>query len=105
MIAYLVTLRTHEIGIRLGLGARHADALRLILSQRLLMSLAGVAIGLVAALLATPLLASQLFGVHPGDSRTFVAVTLLLMVVAMTASYIPARRATRVNPMVALRYE
>ena len=105
VIAYLVTLRTHEIGIRLALGAQHADVLRLILSQGLLMSLAGVAIGLVAALLATPLLASQLFGVHPADSQTLVAVTLLLMAVAMVASYLPARRATRVDPIVSLRHE
>jgi len=105
VIAYLVTLRTHEIGIRLALGAQHANVLRLVLSQGLLMSLAGVAIGLVAALVASPLLASELFGVHPADSQTFVAVTLLLMGVAMVASYIPARRATRVDPMVALRYE
>jgi len=105
VIAYLVTLRTHEIGIRLALGAQHADVLRLILSQGLLMSLAGVAIGLVAALLATPLLASQLFGVHPADSKTLVAVTLLLMAVAMIASYLPARRATRVDPLNTLRCE
>ena len=105
VIAYLVTLRTHEIGIRLALGAQHADVLRLILSQGLLMSLAGVAIGLVAALFAAPLLASQLFGIHPTDSQTLVAVTLLLMAVAMIASYIPARRATRVDPLVALRYD
>ena len=105
VIAYLVTLRTHEIGIRLALGAQHADVLRLILSQGLLMSLAGVAIGLVAALLATPLLASQLFGVHPADSQTLVAVTLLLMAVAMFASYLPARHATRVDPIVSLRHE
>jgi predicted permease len=105
VIAYLVTLRTHEIGIRLALGAQRADVLRLILSQGLLMSLAGVTIGLVAALLATPLLASQLFGVHPADTQTLVAVTLLLMAVAMVASYLPARRATRVDPIVSLRHE
>jgi predicted permease len=105
VIAYLVTLRTHEIGIRLALGAQHADVLRLILSQGLWMSLAGVAIGLVAALLAAPLLASQLFGVPPADSQTLVAVTLLLMAVAMVASYLPARRATRVDPLVSLRHE
>ncbi len=105
VIACLVTLRTHEIGIRLALGAQHADVLRLILSQGLLMSLAGVATGLLAALFAAPLLASQLFGIHPTDSQTLVAVTLLLMAVAMIASYIPARRATRVDPMVALRYD
>jgi predicted permease len=105
VIAYLVTLRTHEIGIRLALGAQRADVLRLILSQGLLMSLAGVAIGLVAALLATRLLASQLFGVHPADSQSLVAVTLLLVAVAMIASYLPARRATRVDPAVALRCE
>jgi putative ABC transport system permease protein len=103
--AYLVTLRTHEIGIRLAFGAQHTDVLRLILSQGLLMSLAGVAIGLVAALLAAPLLASQLFGVHPADSQTLVAVSLLLMAVAMVASYLPARRATRVDPIVCLRHE
>jgi predicted permease len=105
VIAYLVTLRTHEIGIRLALGAQRANVLRLILSQGLLMSVVGVAIGLVAALFATPLLASQLFGVHPADFQTFVAVSLLLMGVAMVASYIPARRAMRVDPMAALRYE
>jgi putative ABC transport system permease protein len=105
VIGYLVTLRTHEIGIRMALGAQHADVLRLILSQGLLMSLAGVAIGLVAALLAAPLLANQLFGVHPTEFQTLVAVTLLLMVVAMVASYLPARRAAQVDPLVALRNE
>ncbi len=105
VVAYLVTQRTHEIGIRMALGARRGDVLRLVVSQALVMAVSGVAAGTVAAALATRLLASQLFGVHPLDAETFLVVSGLLIAAALAASYLPARRATRVDPMVALRYE
>jgi putative ABC transport system permease protein len=105
LIAYAVSQRTQEIGIRLSLGAQRSDVLRLILGEGVRLALTGSAIGLAAALGLTRLLASLLYQVAPNDPITFGAVGLLLTGIALFACYIPARRATRVDPMVALRHE
>jgi predicted permease len=105
VISYVVGERTHEIGIRMALGAQRSHVLRLMLGEGMKMALLGVAIGIAAALGLTQLMASMLFGVSATDPITFCAVALVLASVALTACYIPARRAMRVDPMVALRYE
>jgi len=105
MVSYSVAQRTHEIGIRMALGAQGADVLKLILRQGLRVTLIGAVIGLAVAFATTRFLESLLFGVSATDAATFAAVSLLLMGVAVLASYIPARRATKVDPLVALRYE
>jgi len=104
-VAYLVNRRTHEIGIRMSLGARRADVLRLVLAQGLRLSAAGAGIGLVGAVAASRLMSSFLYGVRPTDPLCFGASVLVAVSVALLASYLPARRATKVSPMVALRYE
>jgi len=105
VISQLVGQRTHEIGVRIALGAQAADVMRLILGQGLRMAVLGVLIGVAAALALTRLMASQLFGVSSHDPLTYAAVGVMLTVVALLACYIPARRAVKVNPLVALRYE
>ena len=105
VISYLAGQRTHEIGIRMALGAQRSDVLRLVLGNGAKMVLIGVASGIAASLALTRLMAKMLFGVSAYDPLTFLAVACLLILVAMAASYIPARRAMRVDPVVALRYE
>jgi putative ABC transport system permease protein len=108
VISYSVTQRTHEIGIRMTLGAEKRTVFRMVIAKRLRLAAAGLAIGALAALILARVLSSfshLLYGVGAGDPLTFVAVSLLLMIVVVTACYIPARRAARVDPMTALRYE
>ncbi len=105
VISYIVGQRTHEIGIRLALGAHPSDVMRLILSQGTKLALIGVAIGIAAALALTRLMTKMIFGVSAHDPLTFIGVAIVLIMVALLACYIPARRAMRTDPMVALRYE
>jgi len=105
VISYSVSRRTHEIGIRVALGATRRDILAAIVRQGLQLTTIGVVAGLVAAFGLSRLLRSVLFGVKPSNPGTFIAVSMLLVALALVATVIPARRATKVDPMVALRYE
>jgi putative ABC transport system permease protein len=105
VLAYAVGQRTREIGIRLALGARRSEVLGMVLSQAGRLVIAGVVLGLFVALLASRLLQAQLFEIAPSDVTTYVAVAIGLVAVSMLASWIPARRAARIDPMTALRQD
>jgi putative ABC transport system permease protein len=100
-----VLQRTREIGIRMAIGAQRRDILKLILKQGIRVALAGVAVGILAGLAITRLMASLLFGVNASDWFTFSTVALVLVLVSIVASCVPAQRATRIDPLIALRYE
>jgi putative ABC transport system permease protein len=102
---YAVTQRTHEIGVRVALGAQTKDVVKLVVGQGLALTSTGIAVGLAASFVLTRLMKSLLFSVSPTDPATFIAATLSLAIVALLACYLPARRATKVDPMIALRRE
>ena len=105
VISYSVSRRTREIGIRIALGASRTDVLRMVVRQAIVQALAGAAVGLAGALLVSRLMARMLYGVQPTDPITFGGVAIILVLAALFASCVPARRATRIEPMIALRNE
>jgi ABC-type antimicrobial peptide transport system permease subunit len=104
-MAYAISQRTGEIGLRLALGARRGDILKVVLNEAALIVIAGVGAGLLGSLLLTRFLQTLLFDIRPTDPLTFGALTILLAGVALLASFIPARKASRIDPLVALRHE
>jgi ABC-type antimicrobial peptide transport system permease subunit len=104
-MSYSVAQRTREIGIRMALGAQRSDVMKMTIGQGLRLVLTGVAIGLAAAFVLTRVMSTLLFGVSPTDPVTFISISIVLVSVAVLAGYVPALRATRVDPMFALRYQ
>jgi putative ABC transport system permease protein len=105
LISFMTAQRTYEIGIRMAFGAARGDVLRMVIAQGMALTLVGVVIGLAASLALTRLMRSLLFGITPNDPVTFGLIGIVLVAVPLVACYIPARRATNVDPLVALRYE
>jgi putative ABC transport system permease protein len=105
VITYSVSQRTHEIGVRMALGAQRDDVLKLIVKNAMILTAAGIVIGLIGAVLMTRMMTTLLYGVAAVDPAIFIWISTLLAGVSLTACYIPARRATKVDPMIALRYE
>jgi putative ABC transport system permease protein len=105
LISFSTSQRTHEIGLRMALGAEGSDILKMVVGEGVLLVLAGLGLGLAGAFALTRLLKSMLFGVTATDPITFIAISILLFGVALLASFIPARRATKVSPMIALRHD
>jgi putative ABC transport system permease protein len=105
VMSYTVSQRTQEIGVRIALGAQEGDVLKLILGEGMLLALAGTALGIVGAFGLTRLMSSMLFGISAADPLTYSSISLLIIVVALLACYLPARRAAKLSPMLALRYE
>jgi ABC-type antimicrobial peptide transport system permease subunit len=105
LVAYSVSQRTQEIGIRMALGAQRSNVLQMVLAQGVRLIVPGVVIGIAAAIVVANLMRSMLFGIRSWDPAIFLTVSIVLAVVTLGASYIPARTATKVDPMVALRYE
>lgn len=104
-LSYIISQRTAEIGIRMALGAHRQEVLRVVMRRGFMLTLAGIVAGTAAALAGTQLMSKLLFGVHPRDPVIFSVIPLFLLAIALTASYIPARRATRLDPVAALRGE
>jgi putative ABC transport system permease protein len=105
VVSYSVAERTHEIGVRMAMGAQQSNVLRLVVGEGMKLVCAGIVLGLVGAAALTRFMQSLLYGVRPSDPLTYAGVSLLLLLVALAACYIPAQRALRVDPMIALRYE
>jgi putative ABC transport system permease protein len=105
VMSYSVTQRTHEIGIRMAIGASPLDVFKMILGHGMKLALIGVGLGLLGAFLLTRLMATMLFGVAPTDAMTYTGISALLITVALLACYLPGRRATKVEPTISLRYE
>jgi putative ABC transport system permease protein len=105
VMSHSVSRRTHEMAVRMALGAQQSEVLRLVVGESMLLAVVGGVLGLIGAMALTPTMKTLLYGVRAGDPVTFITVALVLGVVALLASYVPARRATKVDPIVALRYE